>query len=252
MKFKDLGETAEIIADTVIDWYDGFDFAYVKDELTKLGNKPLTMWINSPGGNVFAAAEVYTALKEYPGEITAKIPAIAASAATIIAMAADKIYMSPPAMFMIHRPSTIAWGNTDAMEEAINLLQEIESSMIETYHAKTGIAKETLAEMLNEEYWMSSSKALEQGFIDGILIDEPAPQEEDPPENKVIAYDFKPSSHLKKVVASLSGYKPEPPAKPEPVDTANLVEVTARQKDLAMMEIQQMKFGCMAKNGGNI
>lgn len=236
MKFNDLGETAEIIADTPISWYEGFDFAYVKDELAKLKGKPITMWINSPGGDVFAAAEVYTVLREYPGEVVVKIPALAASAATLLAMAADKIYMSPPAMFMIHRPMTLAIGNVDDMQETINMLNEVTDSIIEAYHAKTGIGKDVLKDLINEEYWMSSRKALELGFIDGILG-----EEEEPVNNKndLPVYDFKPAEYMEKAVAACLVARKEKPQ----VEGINIaLNDSFKQKELAKLEIEKMRF----------
>ena len=127
----------------------------------------VTVWINSPGGNVFAAAEIYTMLKEYKGEVTVKIASIAASAASVIAMAGSKVLMSPTALLMIHDPSTIAMGNTKDMEKAIETLNEVKESIINAYSAKTG---------------MNSKKAVELGFADEVLFDGKEPEPEGEPE----------------------------------------------------------------------
>ena len=82
----------------------------------------VTVWVNSPGGNVFAAAEIYTMLKDYGGSVTVKIASIAASAASVVAMAGAQVQMSPTALLMIHDPSTIAMGNAKDMEKAITTL----------------------------------------------------------------------------------------------------------------------------------
>lgn len=119
-------------------WGDEITPQMFRDELES-GEGDVTVWINSPGGNVFAAAEIYTMLKDYKGSITVKIDAIAASAASVVAMAGDTVQMSPVAMLMIHDPSTVAMGNTKDMEKAIEVLEEVKESIINAYAAKSGL-----------------------------------------------------------------------------------------------------------------
>ena len=142
----------------------------------------VTVWINSPGGNVFAAAEIYTMLKEYKGEVTVKIASIAASAASVIAMAGSKVLMSPTALLMIHDPSTIAMGNTKDMEKAIETLNEVKESIINAYSAKTGMRHNKIAELMSNETWMNAKKAVELGFADEVLFDGKEPEPEGEPE----------------------------------------------------------------------
>ena len=137
----------------------------------------VTVWINSPGGNVFAAAEIYTMLRDYKGSITVKIDAIAASAASVVAMAGDKVQMSPVAMLMIHDPSTVAMGNTKDMEKAIEVLNEVKESIINAYAAKSGLSHARIANLMSNETWMNAKKAVELGFADEILF---AKKEEEP------------------------------------------------------------------------
>ncbi len=143
----------------------------------------VTVWINSPGGNVFAAAEIYTMLREYAGSVTVRIASIAASAASVVAMAGNRVEMSPTALLMIHDPSTIAMGNTKDMEKAIETLNEVKESIINAYAAKTGLRHNKIAELMSNETWMNAKKALEWGFCDEILYDEkkgkPDPDEDD-------------------------------------------------------------------------
>ena len=145
----------------------------------------VTVWINSPGGNVFAAAEIYTMLKEYAGAVTVKIASIAASAASVIAMAGSRVLMSPTALLMIHDPSTIAMGNTKDMEKAIETLNEVKESIINSYSAKTGLRHNKIAELMSNETWMNAKKALDLGFCDEILYEakkeEPAEEEDGVP-----------------------------------------------------------------------
>ena len=147
-----------------------------RDELES-GEGDVTVWINSPGGNVFAAAEIYTMLKDYKGSITVKIDAIAASAASVVAMAGDTVQMSPVAMLMIHDPSTVAMGNTKDMEKAIEVLTEVKESIINAYAAKSGLSHARIANIMSNETWMNAKKAVELGFADEILF---AKKEEEP------------------------------------------------------------------------
>ena len=132
----------------------------------------VTVWINSPGGNVFAAAEIYTMLKEYAGAVTVRIASIAASAASVIAMAGDTVQMSPTALLMVHDPSTIAMGNAKDMEKAIATLNEVKESLINAYMAKTGLRHNKVAELMESETWMNAKKAHELGFCDEILYED--------------------------------------------------------------------------------
>ncbi|MBR6902077.1 MAG: Clp protease ClpP [Synergistaceae bacterium] len=147
-------------------------------------NGDLTVWINSPGGDVFAAAEIYTMLKDYKGKITVKIDALAASAASVIAMAGDKVLMSPVAMMMIHNPSTMAYGNAQDFKQAIKTLNEVKESLINAYAEKTGLEREKISELMNAETWLSAHKALELRFIDGILFSENESGEVNEPETE--------------------------------------------------------------------
>lgn len=150
-------------------WGDEVTPAAFRDELDA-EDGDVTVWINSPGGNVFAAAEIYTMLKDHKGKITVKIDAIAASAASVIAMAGDMVFMSPVSMLMIHDPMTIAMGNASDMEKAISTLNEVKESIINAYVAKTGMSRNKVAKLMSDETWMNAKKAVELGFADAILF----------------------------------------------------------------------------------
>lgn len=143
----------------------------------------ITVWICSPGGNVFAAAEIYTMLREYPGTVTVKIDSIAASAASVVAMAGDRVLMSPTGMLMIHDPSTIAMGNSEDMRKAIDVLNEVKESIINAYMAKTKLSHARIANLMSNETWMNAKKAVELGFADGILFED-ADSDDDPDEEE--------------------------------------------------------------------
>jgi ATP-dependent Clp protease protease subunit len=132
----------------------------------------ISVWINSPGGDVFAASQIYNMLKEYKGKVTVKIDGLAASAASVIAMAGDEISMSPVAMLMIHNPSTLIWGEETDMVKAKEMLSEVKESIINAYEVKTNLPRKKISEMMDNETWMSSNKAVELGFADTILYDD--------------------------------------------------------------------------------
>ena len=150
---KDSDETRTLRLEGPIDeesfWGDEITPQMFRDELNA-GEGDVTVWINSPGGNVFAAAEIYTMLKDYKGSITVKIDAIAASAASVVAMAGDTVQMSPVAMLMIHDPSTVAMGNTKDMEKAIEVLNEVKESIINAYASKSGLSHGEGAVFINK------------------------------------------------------------------------------------------------------
>ena len=139
-----------------------------KSELMS-GKGPITVWINSPGGDCIAASQIYTMLKEYKDRVTVKIDGLAASAASVIAMAGDKVYMSPTSLMMIHNPSMIASGDHRDMAKAIEVLEEVKESIINAYELKTGKSRAVLSHMMDEESWMNAKKAIELGFADGML-----------------------------------------------------------------------------------
>ncbi len=134
---------------------------------------------------VFAAAEIYTMIRDYPHKVTVKIASIAASAASVIAMAGNTVEMSPTGLIMIHDPSTIAMGNAKDMEKAIATLNEVKESIINAYAAKTGLSRSKISKLMSDETWINAKKAVELGFADVILFDEkPEPEKkEDEPEN---------------------------------------------------------------------
>ena len=150
-------------------WGDEVTPRAFRDELES-EDGDVTVWINSPGGNVFAAAEIYNMLCDHKGKITVKIDAIAASAASVIAMAGDRVLMSPVAMLMIHDPMTIAMGNTKDMERAIATLNEVKESIVNAYVKKTGLTRNRVSKLMSDETWMNAKKAVELGFADEILF----------------------------------------------------------------------------------
>ncbi len=142
-----------------------------RDELFA-GKGPVTIWLNSPGGDCIAASQIYSMLMDYKGKVTVKIDGIAASAASVIAMAGTKVLMAPTSLLMIHNPMTMAFGDYNEMQKAISMLDEVKESIINAYEIKTGMSRAKLAHLMDSETWMNANKAIELGFADDILEDE--------------------------------------------------------------------------------
>ena len=150
-------------------WFDDdVTPALFKDELNA-GTGDITLWINSPGGDCVAAAQIFNMLSEYPGKVTVKIDGLAASAASVIAMAGTEVWMSPVSMMMIHNPATVAWGDHSEMKKAMELLDAVKESIINAYVRKTGQSRAKLSHLMDAETWMDANKAVELGFADGIM-----------------------------------------------------------------------------------
>lgn len=154
-----------------------------RDELNA-GSGDITVWINSPGGDCVAAAQIYNMLTNYKGNVTVKIDGIAASAASVIAMAGDSVLMSPVSMMMIHNPVTIAFGDHTEMAKAIEMLDGVKDSIINAYAIKTGMSRAKLSRLMDAETWMDATKAVELGFADDIITKNEFPKKkEDEPDN---------------------------------------------------------------------
>ena len=134
------------------------------------GDGPITVWINSPGGDCVAAAQIYNMLMDYPHDITVKVDGIAASAASVIAMAGTRVIMTPVSLMMIHNPLTVAMGDSEEMRKAIQLLDEVKESILNAYEIKTGLSRARLSHLMDGETWMNAKKALELGFCDEIAF----------------------------------------------------------------------------------
>ena len=161
--------------------------AMFRSELQKHSGD-VTVFINSPGGDVFAASQIYTMLRNHPGKVTVKIDGIAASAASVVAMAGEETLISPTGMLMCHNPMTCAMGNKADMEKAIILLDEVKESIINAYETKSHLSRNKIAKLMSDETWLNAKKAHEMGFVDGILFAEKkmpvVPKEEEPDEEE--------------------------------------------------------------------
>ena len=142
-----------------------------KDELFA-DDGDVVIYLNSPGGDCIAASQIYTMLMDYRGNVTIKIDGIAASAASVIAMAGTSVLMAPTSLMMIHNPMTAAFGSKDEMEKAIEMLEEVKESIINAYELRTGLSRARISHLMDSETWMNAKRAIELGFADGMLTDE--------------------------------------------------------------------------------
>ena len=229
-------------------WYDdSITPAIFKEELFA-GSGPITIHINSPGGDCIAASQIYTMLMDYPGDVTIQIDGMAASAASVIAMAGTRVTMSPTSLMMIHNPFTMAMGDTEEMRKAIQLLDEVKESIINAYQIKTGLSRAKISHLMDSETWMNALKAKEMGFCDEVLYT----GAEDLPED-MAGFSFERKSAaaclMNRVIASMPKpapmaqaepeHPPDPdpaPVEPEPVTPDNRVKATDLEKRLSLLK----------------
>ena len=197
-------------------WFgDEITPAAFKSELNA-GNQPITVHINSVGGDCVAASQIYTMLMDYPADVTVQIDGLAASAASVVAMAGTKVCMSPTALMMVHNPWTNASGDAKDMQKAIALLDEVKESIINAYEIKTGMDRQSLSNLMDAETWMNAYRAKELGFCDEVLFDG-----DEPPEKVAFSFSSRTAEVqlLNRVKASLPEEQPvppDPPTSPEP------------------------------------
>ena len=193
------------------------------------GSGNITVWINSPGGDCVAAAQIYNMLMDYPHDVTVKIDGIAASAASVIAMAGTKVLMSPVSTMMIHNPATIAWGDAGDMEKAIAMLDAVKDSIINAYEIKSGLSRAKLSHLMDSETWMDANKAMELGFADGILSRVPAEDEPPPAGSMLYSTAAVVNSLMGKIAAKCRIEKPN-------------TTPTGRSIDTLMERLELLKF----------
>ena len=231
---KNEDETRTLYLEGVIaeeSWFaDDVTPAMFKEELFA-GDGPITLHINSPGGDCIAASQIYSMLMEYPHDVTVQIDGLAASAASVIAMAGTKVCMSPTSMLMIHNPFTAAMGDSEEMRKAIQLLDEVKESIINAYEIKTGQSRTKLSHLMDNETWMNAWKAKELGFCDEVLYTE---ETESPDTVSGFAFATKSAAaHLmNRVIAAMPKKESAPSSEPEAVIKAVQPDNRVRAADL--------------------
>jgi len=199
------------------------------------GSGPITLHINSPGGDCIAASQIYTMLMDYPHDVNVRIDGIAASASSVIAMAGTKVSMSPTSLMMLHNPFTVALGDSEEMRKAIQLLDEVKESIINAYEIKTGLSRARLSQMMDSETWMNAVKAKELGFCDEVLYQ---PEKADNVENSfTFSRRAVTNSLLDKLKACVPKEPPDPQPDPEPItEPTNRVNASDLEKRLARFQ----------------
>lgn len=169
--------SGEIIDDEWVWLYNWYGIPYAapnkfRKALSELNGQDITVWIDSPGGDVFAGIGIYTALMEHRGNVTVKIDGKAFSAASIIAMAGGEILMSPGSMMLVHNPWTYAEGEAKDMRHAADILDEVKEAIMNVYELRTGRTREEISAIMDEETPMAPKRAIEEEFADGMLYTE--------------------------------------------------------------------------------
>lgn len=230
---KNEDETRTLFLEGVIaeeSWFaDDVTPAMFKEELFS-GNGPIVLHINSPGGDCIAASQIYTMLMDYPHDVTVQIDGMAASAASVIAMAGTHVTMSPTSMMMIHNPFTMAQGDTAEMRKAIQLLDEVKESIINAYQIKTGQSRTKLSHLMDSETWMNAWKAKELGFCDEVLYAEGQSE----PDMKVSGFSFARKTAAACLMNRVLASVPQPETEKAPVD--NKVNAAGYEEKLLRMK----------------
>lgn len=201
------------------------------DQLKAVGDRRITLRINSPGGSVFDGTAIYNRLKDHAAGVEVKIDGLAASIASVIAMAGSKITMAENALLMIHNASGIVMGNAEDMRQLADTLDKIDGTIAGTYSRKTGAPVEDMAALMDAETWFTAAEAKAAGFIDE--IDEPL----------ALAAKFSGTvqNHFKHAPT------PEPPApsEAEQLFTAALTQIDAQKTELATVSAQLAEQGAL-------
>ena len=188
-------------------WFDDDITPSIFAQELNAGSGPVTIWLNSPGGDVVAAAQIYNMLIDYPGTVTVNIDGIAASAASVIAMAASTVAMNPVSMLMIHNPATMAVGDKDELARAMSMLDSVKESILNAYQEKTNLSRAKLSKLMDAETWMDARAAIDMGFADELLTGQCNPMFAVSPEKSDDPDDDEDEVELLTVPADLADYR---------------------------------------------
>lgn len=170
--FKNEAETASLkIYDTIGDdgWGGGITTAGIEDQLNEANNKPLNIYINSYGGEVFEGFAIYNLLRRYEGHKTVIVDGIAASIASVIAMCGDKVLMNRASMMMIHNASGVCFGNAEDMKKVVNALEQMNEVIRDVYLSRTNLSEDKLKELMDNETFLKAEECVDYGFADEII-----------------------------------------------------------------------------------
>lgn len=206
-----------------------------RDDLEKFGQGgPITIRLNSYGGDVIAASKINAYIRDYPGKVTVQIDAIAASAATMVAMAGDVVKMQEAAYFMIHDPLFIVFMAALNIEDLARLstsLQAVKEGIVNVYESKTGLSRARLSKLMTEETWMDAQKAFDLGFVDEVM--QPGQKNFPLPDNTAAVNALRNYSKVPPaVLQALIQNVPEEPVSSEPVLTDDMKSEAQSLQDL--------------------
>ena len=216
-------DTAEImIYEEIGVW--GVEAKQFIDDLSEVTASKIDLRLNTPGGSVFDGNAIYNALKRHPASITTYIDGLAASMGSIIALAGERVVMADNAMYMIHNPRTVAWGDANEFRKTAGTLDKLKSSMVRIYSEKTGLSEDEVTGLMDSETWYTASEAKESGFADEIE------------EGLKAAASFKPDKFksYKNTPQTLLEEKPEP--EPEPDYSKQVVSLQKARMKLSILE----------------
>ena len=222
-------------------WGDEVTPKQFQQDLAEMGELDrLDIYVNSPGGDVFAGFSIYNIIKRCAAEVVAHVDGLAASAASIICMAADKIIMPKNATMMIHNASTYAYGNKEKIRKLVEELERIDGQIADIYAAKTGVESEKAAEMMAAETWMSGEEAFALGFCDE-LDDLQA----------VACADVAKYANMYRNTPEHLKEEPQAPGEPEPTADGGMSQPVTDKDDTALEEQRKTLWNLRKKiNGG--
>ena len=226
------------------DWYgEGVTASRIAGALRAIGGSDVTVNINSPGGDMFEGLAIYNLLREYEGKVTVKVLGLAASAASIIAMAGDEVQIGRGAFLMIHNCWVCAMGNRHDLAQVAADMEPFDKAMNDIYGARTGLSAEVIEAMMNAETYIGGSDAVEKGFADRLLSADEIADDNDSPSaalrklDALLAKTDTPRSERRKLLKALTGSKPgaaaDPAGTPGATDEINPENIAQLQNALA-------------------
>lgn len=207
-------------------WGDGVTASRIAGALRSMNGADVTVNINSPGGDMFEGLAIYNLLREYEGKVTVKVLGLAASAASIIAMAGDDIQIGRGAFLMIHNCWVYAMGNRHDLEQIAADMAPFDKAMGDIYTYRSGMNADDVAKMMDSETYIGGSDAVDKGFADRLLSADEISDDDDSPEaalrklDALLAKTDTPRSERRKLLKALSGSKPGAVANPEGTPSA--------------------------------
>ncbi|QIG28436.1 head maturation protease, ClpP-related [Leclercia adecarboxylata] len=211
-------------------WGEGVTASRIAGALRSLGGADVTVNINSPGGDMFEGLAIYNLLREYDGKVTVKVLGLAASAASIIAMAGDDVQIGRGAFLMIHNCWVYAMGNRHDLAQIAADMEPFDKAMSDIYQARSGLDADTVDVMMDGETYIGGSEAVEKGFADSLLSADEIADDDDSPAaalrkiDALLAKTSTPRSERRKLLKALSGSKPGAAATPEGTPSAATIE----------------------------